>query len=148
MRAYLIPIGVHEGRERPFSLAFMQRKDHGLGPDLCDMLLATGGAVESGEDARRAALRELEEEVPGWLFPDEANIEQIYADEAITVFTVSGDASLESARTFIQRTREGVPALLSTEAIRALADDRWVYPQMKTALLARLEALEAEFASA
>lgn len=142
MRAYLIPIAVCEVDDDRFAIAFMQRKDHHLGRRLADMLLAIGGALEPGEDARTAVVRELEEEVPGWLELDPASVEHLFSDDSITVFVAPGDPSAASARTFIQSTREGIPAILSAHAVRALADDRWVYPQMKAPLLARLEALE------
>lgn len=143
MRAYLIPIALCEVDGGRFAVAFMQRKDHLLGRHLADMLLAIGGALEPGEDARRAVVRELEEEVPGWLVVDPAGVEHLFSDDSITVFVTPGDPSAASARTFVRSTQEGIAAILSTDAVRALADDRWVYPQMKAPLLGRLGALES-----
>ena len=142
MRAYVIPIALSEAADRRCAVAFLQRKDHLLGPQLCDMLLAIGGKVEHGETPQQAALRELHEEVPGWL-PDAPELEPLYDDAEITVFVTPADAGLRSTRAFVRATTEGMPAVLSRHAVAVLAEDRWVYPQIKAPLLERLLRLES-----
>lgn len=136
MRAYLVPIGVVDGSP----LAFLQRKDHGLGPELCDRVLAIGGAVEAGETPDAAVRRELEEEVPGWwqeTMGERApgRLERLFEDDAIVVFTAPVRADARVTRSYIQRTAEGVPALLTRPAVERLGDAHWVYPQLRAALL-------------
>lgn len=146
MRAYLIPVAMCEARGERFAIALLQRKDHLLGPDLCDRLLAVGGKVEAGESARAAALRELAEEVPGWWLatmgteaPETDSLEPLFRDEEIEAFAVKTTAA--SARAFLRGTEEGVPAVLSSTAIAALPERCWVYPQLKAPLLAYLRAM-------
>ncbi|MEM7155662.1 MAG: NUDIX domain-containing protein [Myxococcota bacterium] len=153
MRAYLIPIATVEAKGQRYAVALLQRKDHLLGPHLCDKMLAVGGKVEPGETPRVAALRELAEEVPGWWHatmgaatPEAEQLEPLLHDEEIAVFVVEAKADAVATRRFIHSTQEGVPAVLTLAAIRALPDACWVYPQMKAPLLERLAALETSLA--
>lgn len=149
MRAYLVPIAICDSIGEPFAIALLQRKDHLLGARVCDKLLAVGGKVEPGESPKEAALRELDEEVPGWwpatmgtAAPEPEQLEALYRDEEIEVFVVPARVDAESTQRFVRGTQEGVPAILSAAAIRALPDPCWVFPQLKTPLLERLVALE------
>ena len=145
-RAYIIPFGVNTTCMGKTQIVFfLQRKDHHLSnvwgelkfeDDYCNKIMAVGGGVEQGEDDHKAAMRDLQEEVPGWY--DQARIPAAkvfcgvnslisYSESFETqIFFKPVDVGMVSTRLYCSLTKEGVPAVMTLQNIKASPPSEWV----------------------
>jgi hypothetical protein len=151
-RSYIIPFGVNFSAGGHNQIVFfLQRKDHLLpnlwgeiqGRDYCNKLMAVGGGIEETEDPEMAAMREMDEEVPGWFEAARLPAAKIFAglkvkdfsvyENGIQIIFVAVDVGSMSSRKYIKSTNEGIPAILTLDNILASDDKEWVMPQFKWA---------------
>ena len=105
--------------------------------------MAVGGGIEETEDPEMAAMREMDEEVPGWFEAARLPAAKIFAglkvkdfsvyENGIQIIFVAVDVGSMSSRKYIKSTNEGIPAILTLDNILASDDKEWVMPQFKWA---------------
>jgi hypothetical protein len=154
-RSYVIPFGISVSQTGKNQVVFfLQRKDHLLpnlwneieGNDYSDLLMPIGGAVEPGETAENAVMRELEEEVPGWFsqaripassknFCGVNPLKENVVFDGLHVTFVPVDTGVMSSRLYCQSTREGVPAILTLDRIENTRDSDWVHKGYRQACI-------------
>ena len=151
MRSYVIPFGFNIttiGSVRP--CFFIQMVDH-LMPSRNGQYKLIGGLVEEGETPKQAILRELSEEVPGWLdkvrnpMPihenycfgyegvDSNGLFEIYKDSEIIIFGVYVDAGSISWKLYKESTTEGSPVCFDyVKIIYGTVPSQWVFENCYT----------------